>query len=422
MRIAFYTLGCKVNQYDTQAMRERFEAAGYDCVPLGEEADALLVNTCTVTNMGDRKSLRMIRRAGGQGRHIIVTGCLAQRLGEALSLPGVRLILGNMNRTKVVSLFEQALREGKTLCAVQPLSGEYEDMEVCMLEGRTRAILKIQEGCDNRCAYCIIPSVRGVLRSKPIESIRREARRVREGGYREAVLTGIHLMRFGVDTGHSVVDAARVLAEEGIERIRLGSLEPPLRGDIIDALAEIPGICPHFHVSLQSGSDTVLARMRRQYNTRQYADMLERLRQRFPECAVTTDIICGFPGETEADFEESLRFARACGFAKVHAFPFSAREGTEAATMDGQLRGDIVKARNQRMVALSEELEAEYARSRIGKTERVLCETAENGFGEGFARDYLRVRYARGLPGQIDSVTIKEYRDGCLYGEMNEEV
>ena len=303
--VAFHTLGCKVNQYDTQAMREHFERAGYRTVDFGQEADVYVVNTCTVTGTGDKKSMQIIRRCHRQNplAAIVVTGCLAQRAADSLTLPGVRLVLGTQRRGEVVELLEQALAQDCALIAVESLRrAPFEHLTVHAHEGHTRATMKIQEGCDRWCTYCIIPSVRGPIRSRPLDEIREEAQSLADAGFAEAVLTGIHLTSYGRDLqdGTTLLDAIRAVHEvEGIRRIRLGSLEPVIvTPEFVAGIAALPKVCHQFHLALQSGSDTVLARMHRRYTSGAFLAACDLLRSAFDDCALTTDVMTGFPGET----------------------------------------------------------------------------------------------------------------------------
>ena len=319
---AFHTLGCKVNQYDTQAMLEKFRAAGYEIVPFDADADVYVINTCTVTGTGDKKSLQLARRLRREhpASALILAGCLAQRKPEDLLETGARLVIGTQHRGEVVELLEKALRENTSFNAVNELNATtpFEPLSITSQEEHTRATLKIQEGCNNHCTYCIIPSVRGPIRSRPVDEIRAEAERLAQAGFTERVLTGIHLTIYGRDftPRQTLLDAIRAVQNvPGVRRIRLGSLEP----------------------TLQSGSDTVLQRMARRYNMRMYRQAMENLRAVYPMAAFTTDVLTGFPGETEAEFEETRDFIREARYAKIHVFPYSQREGTKAAVMPGQL-------------------------------------------------------------------------------------
>ena len=419
--IACLTLGCKVNQYDTEAMREAFERAGYLSVPFDAPADVYLINTCTVTGTGDQKSMKLIRRVHREHPEsaVVVCGCLAQRDAEKVMLPGVRLILGTRDRSRVVELLERALSEGQVISAVGAEGPwAFEHLTVSRHEARTRAVMKIQEGCENRCAYCVIPSVRGPVRSMPLDEVRAEAAALAAAGYREIVVTGIHLMSYGRDLGLTLPDALRAIHRaEGLERIRLGSLEPVNVTDgFVSALLEMPNICPQFHLSMQSGSNQVLRRMRRRYNTTQYLDAARRLQSAFPGCALTTDVIAGFPGETDEEHRETLAFIREVGFARIHVFPFSPRSGTEAAKMPGQVTEAVKKARAAELIGLGASLEESFVQSLVGTTQRVLFEEeGEGGLAEGYTENYVRV-IAPGAPGEARPVAIVSASGGVARG------
>lgn len=399
MKAAFYTLGCKVNQYETQAMRELFEAAGYETVDFSERADVYVINTCTVTQTADKKSRQMISRAkelSPDGK-VVVTGCYAQRASdEILKLGGVDLVIGTAQRDRIVEMTEKLIFESELPRAyVVPAAGRrFEDISATR-EGRTRAYLKIQDGCDRFCTYCIIPYVRGNVRSRTLASIRRETEAIAEGGFKEIVLTGIHLMSYGKDfcDGTGLMEAIDVVSGiDGIERIRLGSLEPQLMTrETIEALAANGRLCRQFHLSLQSGSKTVLERMKRRYTPQEYERCVEMLREAMPECAITTDIIAGFAGETEQEFNETLEFAKKIGFSRIHVFPYSRREGTVAYGMAGQLSNAVKQERARRLIELQNELERQYLERQIGKTHGVLFETYENGILHGHTDTYLGV-------------------------------
>ena len=399
--VAFHTLGCKVNQYDTQAMLERFRAAGYTVVPFDGSADIYVINTCTVTGTGDRKSLQLTRhiRREHPASDIVLCGCLAQRKGEELLETGARLVLGTQRRGEVVSLLEEAVREGKQLCAVEPMTraAPFEPLSISSQEGHTRAILKIQEGCNNYCTYCIIPSVRGPIRSRPPEEVGREAARLAEAGFREIVLTGIHLTSYGRDLPGRplLLDAIReVQALPGVERIRLGSLEPVIATpDFAAQLARMDKVCPQFHLALQSGSDTVLKRMARRYSAAEFERSVADMRGSFPRAAFTTDVLTGFPGETEEEFRETCEMVRRIGFARIHVFPYSPREGTAAARMPGQLTRAEKERRVRELIAIGRETSRAYRESWLGETVRVIPEERDaEGRWMGYTPEYIEVR------------------------------
>jgi len=425
MKAAFCTLGCKVNQYDTEAMRELFEDAGYETVDFSEPADVYVVNTCTVTATGDKKSRQMISRAHALApdAKIIVAGCYAQRAPEeVIAMPGVCLVIGAKDRLRVVELTEALGNEKKT--AVGDLKWEriFEPLTVSR-EGRTRAHLKIQEGCDRFCTYCIIPYARGPIRSRPLAEVKAELKKLADAGYKEVVLTGIHLMSYGRDLDGSItlIDAISKADDiDGIERIRLGSLEPQmLTDDFVSTLASNRKVCRQFHLSLQSGSKTVLERMRRRYTPDEYAECVKRLRAKMPECAVTTDIIVGFPGETEREFEETLQFARDVALARIHVFPYSRREGTKAAAMPGQLSRGVKAVRAAKLGSLAKALEQEYASVFVGTVQDVLLEEREGECFSGHTDTYLKVLIPAGeedLSNRFMRVRIEKAAEGVLYG------
>ncbi|MBQ8094543.1 MAG: tRNA (N(6)-L-threonylcarbamoyladenosine(37)-C(2))-methylthiotransferase MtaB [Clostridia bacterium] len=396
--IAFQTFGCKVNQYDTQAMRERFLAEGYQEVPIDAPADVYLINTCTVTGTGDRKSLNAIRRCHkiNPAADIIVTGCLSQREPEKIGeMDGVRLVLGTQNRSSVVSLLHQAIAGHETILSVSSkIERTFENLPVQANEGHTRAVLKIQEGCNRFCTYCIIPFVRGPIRSRPADQIREEAAVLAQNGYREIVLTGIHLTSYGLDLkdGTTLLDAIdAVSSANGIERIRLGSLEPVIITEtFVSALKKYPKVCLQFHLALQSGSNPILERMHRRYTKESFLAACDLLRTCFPECAITTDVMCGFPGETEELFLETCETCRRAGFTRMHVFPYSEREGTPAAVMDGCVPVAERQARARRLIALGETLKNEASARMIGRNEKVLVETEQKGALVGYTDTYFR--------------------------------
>ncbi len=418
--VAFHTLGCKVNQYDSQAMLERFLAAGYEAREFDEFADVYVVNTCTVTAVGDKKSMQAVRRALRQNpaAHIVIAGCLAQKQAGALLSTGARLILGTSRRAAVVTLLEEAVEENKQIVAVTDVTrARYEDLSVTGQAGRTRAVLKIQEGCDRFCAYCAIPSVRGGIRSRAVESVRQEAQRLADAGYQELVLTGVHLTSYGRDLENaSLLSAiAAACAPEGVSRVRLGSLEPVIATDaFVEGLRALPKVCPQFHLALQSGSETVLSRMRRRYTPQEFLQAAERLRAAFPGCALTTDVLAGFPGETEAEHAETLAFCRAVGFAKMHVFPYSRREGTLAARMPGQLPKSVKEARARELIALGETLANDYRASLLRTVQPVLFEED----GAGYTPQYMHARAPGGVPGEIRPVRLLMLTDEGFSGEI----
>ena len=398
--IAAHTLGCKVNQYDTQAMLELFQQAGYQIVQMDGPADVYLVNTCTVTGTGDKKSLQLIRKIRREhaSASLIICGCMAQERGMDLLSMGADLVLGTQRRNEVVMLLRQVRATGQPVCAVEPLKDgqPFERLSITTQNEHTRATLKIQEGCNNHCSYCIIPSVRGPIRSRPPEDIREEVSRLSHAGFREIVLTGIHLCSYGRDLepALSLLDAIRLVQEEeGILRIRLGSLEPTVATPAFASeLRKMDKTCPQFHLALQSGSDSVLARMKRRYNSAQFLQAVDNLRYEFPDAAFTTDILTGFPGETDLEFEETKAMIRKVGFARIHVFPYSPRPHPPAAGMPGQLSSAEKERRTRELIALGNLVAREYLSRWVGRETSFLPEEKVNDHWEGYTPEYIRVR------------------------------
>lgn len=425
--VAFMTLGCKVNQYETETMEGLFRRAGYRVVSFAEPADVYIVNTCSVTLLGEKKSRQFVRRARRQNEAalIAVTGCYAQLSPEVLAaLPGVRLVVGTQDRSRIVELVEEAAKGSAVLRDVGDImaADTFEDIPLFAAPERTRAFLKIQEGCENFCTFCIIPYTRGPLRSRSMGSVRREAAKLIAAGFREIVLTGIHLGAYGRDLAGDVTlaEAARtVLSLEGLQRLRLGSLESvELTPALFSLLRDERRFARHLHLPLQSGSDAVLRDMRRPYDTAGYDRLLRQIRAEVPGIAISTDIIVGFPGETEAMFQESLAFVRRQGFARVHVFPYSRRPGTPAAARSDQVPAPVRRQRAQTMQVLADEMAAAYGDTFIGKTLPVLFETRQEDIADGLTDTYLRVYTASSVPlGEITAMRlVRRYQDG-LWGE-----
>lgn len=428
--VAAATLGCKVNMYDTESILVRFREAGYAVRDFNDAADVYIVNTCTVTAVSDKKSRQMVRRSAGRGGVVVVTGCFAQsKADEALAIPGVSIVAGIKERGRIVELVETFLREGGIRCEVTGYNrdNKFDNMPVSGLiigaGGRTRPVVKIQDGCDNFCSYCVIPMARGAARSRRIEDIADEVRGLAAAGAREVVLSGISAAAYGVDTGQKLTDVLYAVAGvadiAGISRIRLSSIGPAaVTPDFIKALEQIPAICDHVHLSLQSGCDTTLRRMNRKYTCAEYAAAAAAIRAARPGVAITTDIIAGFPGESDADFVESLNFAAEMGFADMHVFPFSRREGTEAATMPDQIPTKIRKERARRMIALGDELRRRFVRGNLGRVVPVLFESVVNGAYAGLTPNYIEVlvESAEDLRGRIFDVLLSELRNDHVTG------
>jgi len=421
--ISAYTLGCKVNQYDTGVMLEKFEQAGYAVVPFGEKSDVVLINTCTVTGTGDNKSLKTIRHCSRQNPDcaIIAAGCLAQRDAQSLAqMDGVRVVIGTQERERVLMHFERAMAEDTVVIAVKGLENAcFEESKINSIDGHTRAVLKIQEGCENRCTYCVIPQVRGPVRSRALESIRSEIERLCSAGFLEIVLTGIHLNSYGKETGSDLAQAVVTALEAARPfgaRIRLGSLEPTVHDEkLAQAVCGYDNFCPQFHLALQSGSDGVLRRMKRRYNTTQFEKSAEIFRRYFPGCAITTDIITGFPGETEVEFAQTLDFARKIGFARIHAFPYSQRSGTPAAQMEDQVPIALRQKRAGELIKVGEESAQDYLLSKLGQPQMLLVErVTPDGVGVGYTEHYCRCQVCGVQAGTLVPVVPTKVQNGVL--------
>jgi MiaB-like tRNA modifying enzyme len=415
--VAFYTLGCKVNFYDTEAIWQLFKQAGYEQVDFdGEPADVYLINTCTVTNTGDKKSRQIIRRAIRRNPDavIAVTGCYAQTSpAEVMAIPGVDLVIGNQDRSKLLDYIAEIRRTRKPVNAVRNImkTREFEDLEVPAFTDRTRAFLKIQEGCNNFCTFCIIPWARGLSRSRDPKSVVAQARKLAAAGYKEIVLTGIHTGGYGDDLEN--YDLADLLVDldkvEGLERIRISSIEASqISGKMIDVLNRSRKMCRHLHIPLQAGDDTVLKRMRRKYTTEEYARKIEELHKAMPGVAITTDVIAGFPGETDEMFENGYRFMERMRFAEMHVFPYSKRTGTPAARMEDQVDEETKHERVHRLIELSERMQLAYAQPFVGRVLEVIPEREtkdENGDSwlTGYSDNYLQIAF-RGDPSLIRSL------------------
>ena len=422
MRFAFYTLGCKTNQYETQAMERLLEDQGHSIGSFSEDNDAYIINTCSVTAVADKKNRAVIRRCRREHPEAVigVCGCYTQHAAQAVRELGADVIGGSGDRQAFLELMLSALEDRTHRESLDNALGrrEFELLPAGGLEERTRAMLKVQDGCVNFCTYCIIPYTRGPVRSAPLAAAVDQARDLAARGYREIVVTGIEIASWGVDLPGrpelaTLVEAlCRAVPDL---RIRLGSLEPRVvTEDFCRRLSQLPNLCPQFHLSLQSGCDTVLQRMRRKYDTGRYAQSVCLLRKYFPNCAITTDMIVAFPGETEEEFAQSLAFIRKCGFAAMHIFPYSRRPGTPADKMPGQHGNAVKERRSREAMAVAEEMSRAYRESLIGTVQQVLFEEPEGEFYTGHAPNYVKV-YAPGrdLHNRLLPVTITAlYQDG----------
>lgn len=448
-KAALHNLGCKVNAYETEAMEQLLRSAGYEIVPFDQEADVYVINTCSVTNIADRKSRQMLHRAKKLNPRAVVVaaGCYVQVAAEQLKAdPAVDILIGNNQKGQLVEILEEFGREGEKEPHVMEIgyTSHYEEFKVDQPGERTRAFLKVQDGCNQFCSYCIIPYARGRVRSRRLEDVRAEVEKLAAAGYQEVVLTGIHLSSYGLDfekqlsgreesakeecqrdyqtgnqgkNGRWLLELIRQVSQvEKIRRIRLGSLEPRIvTEEFARTLAANDKICPHFHLSLQSGSDSVLRRMNRHYTPQEYEECCENLRRAFRNPAITTDVIVGFPGETEEEFEETREFAKRIHFYEMHVFKYSRRAGTRAAVMAGQIPESVKGERSERLLELEAWMSLEYRKSLLGTVQEVLLEEEEELDGRKFIAGYTR-QYARtAIPmekelrsGQILQVKMKE--------------
>lgn len=432
-KIAFYTLGCKVNQADTASMENLFLRRGHQLVSFDGEADVYIINTCVVTNTGQRKSRQTIHRAIRKNPNalIVVTGCYPQTAAEEVkAIAGVDMIIGNQDRAQIVQLVEERLahRQTDTLDAVHKLTAStaFEEMAAGDITDKTRAFLKIQEGCNQFCTYCIIPYARGPLRSRSLESIRTETQRLISAGFKEIVLIGIHLGCYGKENpdGPTLYDAVKtVLDVPGVQRLRLGSLESvEVEPRLLTLMQEDARFCRHLHLPLQSGCDKTLQAMHRPYTTAKFKTLLADIKTKVPDIAITTDVIVGFPGETEADFETTCKFAESCGFSKMHIFPFSARKGTPAEKFTGAVTEAVKKERADILGRIDETMHKAFLQAMVGQNAEVLFEQpAGEDYFEGLTGNYQRVFVksgGRNLGGEILPVKITAFDGEKLLGEI----
>lgn len=393
MKVAFYTLGCKVNTYDTQSVWEEFESRGYERVEFDELADVYIINTCTVTNQADSKSRKMVRNAikRNEGAVIVVMGCYAQVAPEVLAeIDGVDLVTGTKNRKEIVEHVEEILQTRKQIIAVTKVDQMFEDMKVTTYKENTRAFLKIQDGCDVYCHFCIIPFARGEVTSKPMDSVLEEAKTLTENGYKELVLTGIHTGKYGVDLGTDLTTLVKELIKlPKLKRLRISSVEMnELTDELVSLVATHPKMARHLHIPLQSGSTTVLRKMNRKYTAEFYKEKLDYIRSINPEIAITADVIVGYPTETDELFEEAVNFIQSCKFSELHVFPFSKRNGTPAAKLK-DLPGDVKQARVHRLLEVNKDLATNYRKQFEGKTLELIVE--QNKPVVGHTSNYLTV-------------------------------
>ena len=400
---ALHNLGCKVNAYETESMQQMLEAAGYEIVDFAQKADVYVINTCSVTNMADRKSRQMIHRARGKNADavIVATGCYVQTAGEEIKKDlSIDILIGNNKKTELVELLDQYFEDHAHAVDVIDINDGvqlYEELQLAKTGEHTRAFMKVQDGCNQFCSYCIIPYARGRVRSRDPKSVYEEARALAENGYREIVLTGIHLSSYGAGEDFGLVELIRMVHEiPGVERIRLGSLEPRIiTEEFVRQLRQMPKVCPHFHLSLQSGCDETLARMNRKYTTEEYAHSCALLRDAYDRPAITTDVIVGFPGETQGEFEQTKRFLERIGFYEMHVFQYSKRHGTRAERMPDQVPEPVKKERSAELLALEKEQSQAFRDFYVGRSQTVLFEEpiqiGEKRYMVGFTPEYVRL-------------------------------
>ncbi|MFR8117351.1 MAG: tRNA (N(6)-L-threonylcarbamoyladenosine(37)-C(2))-methylthiotransferase MtaB, partial [Clostridia bacterium] len=394
--------GCKVNQYETNAMTQKFIENGYEVIEHTKRADIYIINTCTVTNMSDRKSRQMLRRMKEQNQNAIVVavGCYAQVAKEELKkIPEIDLVLGNNEKLKITDYVEDYIEKNENQIEIEDVmhSKEFYDFGDVTFTEKTRAVIKIQDGCDRFCSYCIIPYARGRVRSRKPESIVSEIEKIAKEGIKEVVITGIHIASYGKDfkNDYRLIDLLEELNKiNGIERIRLGSIEPLLiTEEFVNRLKKLEKVCHHFHLSLQSGCNETLKRMNRRYTIEEFKEIVERLRNTYKDVMLTTDIIVGFPGENEEEFEETYKFLKDIKFYKMHIFKYSPRKGTKAAEMKNQVNGNIKEERSKKLIELSDENEKEYNEKYIGKEVEILFEEEKEGLYKGHTQNYILAYY-----------------------------
>ena len=433
MRVAVETLGCRVNTYDSEAMMELFERDGFEIVDFGDKADVYVINTCTVTNMGDKKSRQHIHRAKRQNPDAVVAvvGCYSQvNKEEVASIEGVDVVLGSRNKSEIVFYVNKAIAEKKQVVHVSEnimMGARFEELSIKGYEGKTRAFMKIQDGCNRFCSYCIIPYARGGVSSREPARVIEEIRLLAAEGFKEIILSGIHIASYGQDfkEGYGLIDLLEELDEiEGIERIRIGSIEPMFfKGEAMERVLSLRKLCPHFHLSLQSGSDATLKRMNRRYTSEEYLEVVRKLRDRLPDVSITTDVIVGFPQETDEEFKETMDFLEKAKLDKIHTFKYSERKGTPAAKMTGKVEPGIKDERSNLVIKLSDIYEEQHVSGIIGKKVNVLFEEGKDGVYYGYTPEYIRVRTEskQDLEGLIHSVLITGSVKDTAFGELEDE-
>ncbi len=427
-RVAFYTLGCKVNQYETNAMKQKFLEKDYEIVDFEKKADVYVVNTCTVTNMSDRKSRQIIRRVKEQNKSgiLVVTGCYAQVAKEELeTIEDIDIVLGNQEKKDIVTYVEKKQKEKIKKVSDILYERSFAEFGTTTYSDKTRAVIKVQDGCDRFCSYCIIPYARGRIRSRKKEEVIAEITQIAQKGIKEVVITGIHLASYGRECNPklSLLELLKQINEiPGIQRIRLGSLEPTLMTkEFIEGIAKLEKVCDHFHLSLQSGCNATLERMNRRYTIEEFEDGIKLIRKHYPNASLTTDVIVGFPGETEEEFKETYEFLKRIKFYKMHVFKYSPRKGTKAAIMPNQIVGEIKEGRSKKLIELSNKNQEGQNKTYIGKEVEVLFEEPEGQYIKGHTSNYMMV-YVKAEDNELENtmqkVTITEVIRDNLMGEL----
>ena len=426
--VAFFSLGCKVNQYETNAMAQKFIENGFLVVDFEESADVYIVNTCTVTSIADRKSRQMLRRAKEHNKDAIVVACgsYAQVAAKEIEeIDEVDLVIGNNEKKDIIKIIEEYRnnKENKEIVSDVMYKEEYVEFGPTTYTEKTRAVIKVQDGCDRFCSYCLIPFARGHIRSRAIDNVIEEVEKIVEDGFKEVVITGIHVASYGRDfkDGTTLIDLLeKINAVEGLQRIRLSSIEPVIMtDDFIERLSKLDKVCDHFHLSLQSGCTETLKRMNRRYTADEFMEATQRLRAKFPNAALTTDVIVGFPGETDEEFEKTYEFLKKIKFYHMHVFKYSPRKGTKAAVMPNQIDSKIKEIRSKKLIELSDANELEYNKSYIGKEVEVLFEEREEDYYKGHTKNYMVIKYKTDeeLENKIKVVKIIDANEECLIAE-----
>lgn len=432
MKVAFETLGCRVNQYETEAMIEKFIKSGYDIVNFGELADVYVINTCTVTNMGDKKSRQMISRARRTNSKAIiaVVGCYSQIAPEKVSkISGVDIVIGTRNKGDIVEKVEEYICKKEQIILVEDVmkNNVFEELNIENYRNKTRAFLKIQDGCNNFCSYCLIPFARGGVCSKEPKKVIKEIKKLVENGFKEVTLSGIQIALYGTDSKDNLglIDLLEEVDKiEGIERVRIGSISPKyFKDEIIDRFSKLKKLCPHFHLSLQSGCDETLRRMNRGYTTEEYKHIVQKLREKIKDVSITTDIIVGFPGESEEEFKKTYEFLEEIKLSKMHIFKYSPRLGTKACEIKEQIDGNIKDKRSNSLINLNKKLEKDFTNKFLKKELKVLYEEKsnleENSY-EGYTPNYIKVvtKSNMNLQGKIVNTIIKDVKEDYVLGKL----